>query len=160
MARILIVAGGCRGLRLAGELIAEGHAVRITTRSGGGRAAIEATGAECWIGDPARLATLRGVLDGVAVTIWALGTANGPVHALQELHAERAAFFATQAIDSTVRRLIYEAGGAEGALLAQGATAVRAVAERNAIPLSVVDADPVDFPGWSREVHDAIEKTL
>ena len=39
--------------------------MRITTRTEAGRAAIEAAGAECWIGTPDRLATLRRALDGV-----------------------------------------------------------------------------------------------
>ena len=50
--RALIVGGGCRGLDLARELAADGHAVRIVTRTEAGRAAIEAAGGECWIGTP------------------------------------------------------------------------------------------------------------
>ena len=48
------------GRRLAAEMTEHGHALRITTRTEASRAAIEATGAECWIGTPDRLATLRG----------------------------------------------------------------------------------------------------
>ncbi len=47
VARILIVGGGCRGRCWLSDLIGQGHAVRITTRGESGRAAIEATGAEC-----------------------------------------------------------------------------------------------------------------
>ena len=77
MARILIVGGGCRGRRLARQLVGEGHAVRITTRTEAGRAAIEATGAECWIGTPERLATLRGALESVTIVCWLLAGAGG-----------------------------------------------------------------------------------
>ncbi|HEX5146304.1 MAG TPA: hypothetical protein VFV85_04720, partial [Conexibacter sp.] len=65
MARVLIVGCGCRGQALARELRARGHAVRGTTRDEAGRAAIEAAGAEAWIGDPDRIATISYALDGV-----------------------------------------------------------------------------------------------
>ncbi len=77
VARILIVAGGCRGRRLARDLVGEGHAVRVTTRTEAGRAAIEATGAECWIGTPERLGTLRAALESVTIVCWLLGTVSG-----------------------------------------------------------------------------------
>jgi len=73
-----MVGGGCRGLRLARDLVAEGHAVRAVTRSDERRAAIEAAGCECWIGDPDRIGTLRYALDNVTVLLWLLGTATGP----------------------------------------------------------------------------------
>ena len=77
MARILIVGGGCRGRRLAACMVAAGHSARITTRSEAGRGAIEQAGAECWIGTPDRLATLRGALDSVTIACWLLGSASG-----------------------------------------------------------------------------------
>ena len=73
VARILIVGGGCPGRQLAALMIERGHAVRITTRSERGRSAIEQTGAECWIGTPDRLATMRGALDHVTIACWMLG---------------------------------------------------------------------------------------
>jgi hypothetical protein len=109
VARILIVAGGCRGRALAAELIAQGHIVRVSTRSEERRQAIEATGAECWVGTPDRLATMRGALDGATVLCWLLGTAAGPAEQLRELHTSRLRFFLTQAIDTTVRGIVYEA---------------------------------------------------
>src|SRR6185312_3751050 len=89
VARILILGGGCRGRRLAGELLAGGHAVRITTRAESGRAAIEALGAECWVGTPDRLATLRGSLENVAIACWLLGTASGEPEDLAALYTTR-----------------------------------------------------------------------
>ena len=114
MARILIIAGGARGRALAGGLVAEGHAVRITTRAESGRAAIEAVGAECWIGTPDRIATLRYALEGVTLACWLLGNACGqtPVAAL---HGSRLEFFVSQTIDTTVRGLVYEAAGSVAA---------------------------------------------
>ena len=73
-----MVGGGCRGLRLARTLVAEGHAVRAVTRSQARRAEIEAAGCECWIGDPDRIGSLRYALDNVTVLLWLLGTATGP----------------------------------------------------------------------------------
>ena len=111
MARVLIVGGGCRGLELASALIAQRHAVRITTRSEGGRSAIESRGAECSIGDPGRLATLRDSLEHVAVACWLLGSAAGSRAQLRALHSSRLQMFLEQAVDTTLRGFIYEAAG-------------------------------------------------
>ena len=119
MARILIVGGGCRGRRFAERMVEQGHAVRATTRGEAGRAAIEDTGAECWIGTPDRLATLRGALANVTVACWMLACARGSEQEIAPLHASRLQFFLSQAIDTTARGLIYDAwvvpGGAGGA---------------------------------------------
>jgi len=162
VARILIVAGGCRGRRLAAAMVDEGHAVRVTTRSETGRAAIEATGAECWVGTPDRLATLRGALEGVTVVCWLLGFAVGPAHALRALHSTRLEFFLGQAIDTTVRGFVYEARGttATRAMLIEGERVVRALTERNAIPTAFLTADVQDAPGWLADARVAIASLL
>jgi hypothetical protein len=162
VARILIVAGGCRGRRLAEAMVGEGHAVRITTRSEEWRAAIEATGAECWIGTPDRLATLRGALDSVTILCWLLGTASGPVEELSALHGSRLEYFMTQAIDTTVRGVVYEAGGADASaqMRAGGEAIARALTERNAIPAAFVTADPRDEAVWLAEAGAAIGSLL
>jgi nucleoside-diphosphate-sugar epimerase len=142
VARILIVGGGCRGRQFAERMVAEGHAVRTTTRRPGGRAAIEAAGAECWIGTPDRLTTLRGVLDGVTIACWMLAGATGGREEVQALHSTRLEQFLGQAIDTTVRGFVYDASpaGVEPALLAAGERAARAIAALNAIPLAVIAA--------------------
>lgn len=109
MARILIVGGGCPGRSLARRLTDGGHAVRITTRDESARAAIQAAGAECWIGTPDRLATLRGALDHVTIACWLLAGARGQREQLSALHASRLELFLTQAIDTTVRGFVYDA---------------------------------------------------
>jgi hypothetical protein len=158
VARILIVGGGCRGRRLAATLIGDGHTVRITTREEAGRAAIEASGAECWIGTPDRLATLRGALENVTVLCWLLGSARGTLEELRALHGPRLEFFATQAIDTTVRGLIYEACGTTvpSATLRSGMDVVREIAERNAIPLAFLTSDPADADAWGAEARAAV----
>jgi uncharacterized protein YbjT (DUF2867 family) len=162
----LIVAGGCRGRRLAGGLVGEGHAVRVTTREESGRAAIEAAGAECWIGTPERLGTLRAALESVTIVCWLLGTAAGPEDELAELHGSRLEFFLGQAIDTTVRGFVYEAvgeaeDGVESAdVLAGGELIVRRIAERNEIPVGFIRAGPGDADAWLADAHAEIGALL
>jgi hypothetical protein len=163
VARILIVAGGCRGRRLAGDL--EGQAVRVTTRTESGRAAIEAAGAECWIGTPERLGTLRAALENVTVVCWLLGTATGSADELGALHGSRLEFFLGQAIDTTVRGFVYEAAGVPGGavsadVLAEGERIVRRVAARNEIPVGFLRVDPGDTDAWLACAHAEIEALL
>ena len=162
MARVLIVGGGCRGRALAARLIDAGHAVRITTRAEPGRAAIEALGAECWIGTPDRLQTLRGALDGVTVGCWLLGTASGEEDTLSALHTTRLELFLTQAIDTTVRGLVYEAGGEGGPAAARerGEEIVRTITARNQIPLAWLREDPRATDAWVAAALGAVEGVL
>ncbi len=161
VARILLIGGGARGRMLAADLRDAGHVVRITTRTDASRAAIEAAGAECWIGTPDRLATLRRALDGVAVACWLLGSARGTPAQLEELHTSRLRFFVTQTIDTTIRGLVYEAAGSVGtATLALGREVVESVAARNEIPFEILDADPADVPAWRAGALAAIDALL
>jgi hypothetical protein len=161
VARILIVGGGCRGRRLAGELVGEGHAVRVTTRAEMGRAAIEATGAECWIGTPERLGTLRGALESVTIVCWLLGAITGPVEELRALHSSRLEFFLGQVIDTTVRGFVYEvAGTVPGDALAEGERIVRALGERNAIPVAFLRADVEDPDAWQVQARTEVDALL
>jgi hypothetical protein len=163
VARILIVGGGCRGRRLAVRLVQEcRHAVRITTRTESGRAAIEATGAECLIGTPDRLASMRGALEGVTIACWLLGTAEGDPAQATALHGSRVEAFLSQAIDTTMRGFVYEAAGvivAEEARI-EGERIVRTVAERNAIPAAVLRADVEDPETWQAEAWAAVDGLL
>ncbi len=181
MARILIVGGGCRGRRFAERMVEQGHAVRATTRTEAGRPAIEATGAECWIGTPDRLATLRGALENVTVACWMLACATGSEQELAALHRSRLEFFLSQAIDTTARGLIYDAwvvpgaGGAHGAggasvdradarrpsseMLAEGARIFRSLTELNAIPAVVLEGGSEDAV-WLATAGDAVAALL
>jgi uncharacterized protein YbjT (DUF2867 family) len=160
VARILIVAGGCRGRRLAAAMVGDGHAVRVSTRSETGRAAIEAAGAECWIGTPDRLATMRAALDGVTILCWLLGSAVGPPQELDALHTTRLEFFLTQAIDTTVRGFVYEGAGTPPRLLAEGERRARALVERNAIPAAFLTTDPQQSTPWLAGARAAIDSLL
>jgi hypothetical protein len=161
MARILIIAGGARGRALACDLVADGHAVRISAREESARAAIEATGAECWIGTPDRIATLRYALDGVTIACWLLATACGDEAAVAALHGSRLEFFINQTIDTSVRGLVYEAAGTVNeATLAGGRALITARAAYNEIPLAVLEADPLDAGAWVGHARAAIDGLL
>ena len=107
MARVLIVGCGCRGQELARELRAAGHAVRGTTRDRGRFPAIEAAGAEPYLGDPDRIATLMEALTGVTILCWLMGTAEGA----PELHDGRLRMLWEKLVDTPVRGVVYEAAG-------------------------------------------------
>ena len=182
MARILIVGGGCPGRSLAQRLADGGHAVRITTRDESTRAAIEAVGAECWIGTPDRLATLRGALDHVTVACWLLAGAHGAAEQLDALYSSRLELFLTQAIDTTVRGFVYDATapgedrapGADRAAgrdrgrdavtsqqLSGGALIVERLTALNAIPAVVLHAGgDADTESWVGSAARAIDELL
>ncbi len=161
MARILIVGGGCRGRRLGQALVRDGLAVRITTRTAAGRAAIEAAGAECFVGTPERIASLRYALEGVTVICWLLGTAAGEAGAVAGLHGSRLESMLSQIVDTTVRGIVYEAAGSVGAeTLAAGAGLVAATAELNRIPHRRLDADPRDAAAWPGAARAAVVDLL
>ncbi|MCW2991475.1 MAG: hypothetical protein JWM73_2069 [Solirubrobacterales bacterium] len=147
--RVLLVGGGCRGLELTRSLVADGHAVRVTTRTEARRAEIETAGGECWIGDPDRIGSLRYALANVTVLLWALGTVDRP-----ELHGSRLAMMLERTVDTMVRGVIYEGGSAEG----------RAIIERmcrlNEVPYAFLDADPADGPAWAAAAERCIGALL
>jgi len=143
MARVLIVGCGCRGQALARALRAQGHAVRGTTRSQARREAIEAAGAEVWIGDPDRIATIHYALADVTILCWLLGSASGSAEQLAALHGSRLAMLLERTIDTTVRGLLYEAAGSvDAAVLAGGAATVQAACSKSEIPHALLTADP------------------
>jgi hypothetical protein len=207
VARLLIVGGGCRGRLLAAELVTDGHAVRIVSRSESRREPIESVGAQCVIADPDRLGTLRPALEAVTVACWLLATARGPREQVDALHGSRLERFVHQLIDTTVRGFVYEApslasgsaavssekvvrggevldavgegvdSGGEGvdavaadhegvdrlvapAVLVEGRQIASTLARRNAIPLSVLSADPSDRAAWLSEARAAVAALL
>ncbi|MGN6869226.1 MAG: NAD(P)H-binding protein [Solirubrobacteraceae bacterium] len=161
MARCLIIGCGCRGRSLASELIARGHAVRGTTRDAARRAAIEESGAEAFVGDPDRIATLTPALDQVTVACVLLGSADGSPAALEALHGTRLEMLLTKTVDTTVRAIVYEAAGtADPALLAAGAALVRARCEDSRIPYALLKANPADHRGWTLAALAAVDTAL
>ena len=139
MARVLIVGCGCRGQELARALVAAGHAVRGTTRDPARTAAIAATGAEPYVGDPDRIGTLMEALRGVTIVCWLLGTVPDA-----DLHGPRLRMLFEKLVDTHVRGVVYEAALAEGERIARDA------AERRQIPVAIVE------PGEARAAVDRL----
>ena len=156
-----MVGGGCRGLDLARALVADGHAVRAVTRSPDGRAAIETAGAECFLGDPDVVGTLRYALDNVTILLWLLGTATGPADKVAALHGSRLRMMLEKTTDTTVRGVVYEAAGTVAApVLAAGVEEVRRARRTNEIPYALVTADPADRAAWLGDARAAIAALL
>lgn len=161
MARVLIVGCGCRGQALARALRDRGHAVRGTTRDEARRAQIEAAGAEVWIGDPDRIATIHYALADVTILCWLMGSASGTREQLEALHGSRLRMLLERTIDTTVRGLLYEAAGSvEAALLAAGAETVRAACGKSEIPHALLGANPADHEAWLAAALAAIDGLL
>jgi len=157
VARVLIVGCGCRGRSLTAALLADGHAVRGTTRAETGLAEIEAVGAEGVVADPDRLGTILVQLAGVTLICWLMGSATGA----DDLHGPRLETLLERLVDTPVRGIVYEAAGSvEPALLATGAAAVRAAAERWRLPAEVVETDPSDHAEWLDAMRAAVERLL
>ena len=148
MARVLIVPCGCRGRALASALVADGHAVRGTTR-GGGEEAIRAAGAEPYVGDPDRIGTLMDALSGVTIVCWLMGTIPVP-----ELHEGRLRMLWEKLVDTPVRGVVYEGARPQGEQVA------RTAAQTWQIPLEVLDADPLDHDAWQAAAHGAVDRLL
>ena len=133
--------------------------MRGTTRSQAGAEAIAAAGAEPYVGDPDRVATLMEAIAGVTVVVWLLGSAEGDRAA--ELHAGRLRMLCEKLVDTPVRGLVYEgAGTLPGEVLAGGAEVVRRAAATWSIPVEVLATDPADCEAWSREAAAAVGRLL
>jgi uncharacterized protein YbjT (DUF2867 family) len=156
MARVLIVGCGGRGQALARVLTADGHAVRGTTRDPSRAAEIEAAGAEAYLADPDRIATLMDALPGVTVVCWLMGTADSP-----DLHDGRLRMLCEKLVDTGVRGLVYEAAGSAPAeWLQRGAAIVRRAQTVWNIPVEVLATDPADCDAWMAGAREATARLL
>ena len=141
--RLLLVGGGCRGLELTRALVAEGHAVRVVTRTEERRTEIEAAGGECWIGDPDRIGTLRYAVANVTILLWALDTVDRP-----ELHGSRLEMMLERTVDTMVRGVIYEGE--------RGREVVERMCSLNEVPLRLLAADASDSVGWAAAARELV----
>jgi hypothetical protein len=161
LARCLIIGCGCRGRMVAGQLVADGHAVRGTTRDPARVPLIEGVGAEAVVGDPDVVATLVEALDHVTVACILLGSAVGTPEQLAALHGSRLEMLLTKTVDTTARGVVYEAAGTvDGEVLRGGAERVRRFGERSLAGVEVVEADPADHPGWLAAALGAVRRLL
>ena len=83
--------------------------MRGTTRYPARADAISVAGAEPFVGDPDRIATLMDAVYGVTMVVWLLGSAAG--EGADELHAGRLRMLCEKLVDTHVRGLVYEAAG-------------------------------------------------
>jgi uncharacterized protein YbjT (DUF2867 family) len=144
MARVLIVGCGCRGEALARDLRSAGHAVRGTTRDPARVPAIAAAGAEPYVGDPDRVATLMEALTGVTILCWLMGTATGDAERVAALHDGRLRMLWEKLVDTPER----------------GRAVALAAHETWRIPLELVEADPGDHVRWRRDAAAAVATLL
>src|SRR3954452_70798 len=131
MARALIVGGAFRGRELGGRLLADGWAVRGTSRHEEGLAAIEAAGIEPALADPERPGTILELVDDVAVLVLLLGSAGGSEEELAAIHGPRLERLMEHLVETPVRGVLYE--GTE-----EGAEVVRRAAHTWRIPAGIV----------------------
>jgi nucleoside-diphosphate-sugar epimerase len=161
MARVLIVGCGCRGQALARELRAAGHAVRGTTRDPARTGEIAAAGAEPYVGDPDRVATLMEALTGVTVVCWLMGTATGDPERVAALHDGRLRMLWEKLVDTPVRGVVHEAAGPlPPEVLARGRAVAEAAHRTWRIPLAVLDTDPAREDAWRTAAASAVAGLL
>jgi uncharacterized protein YbjT (DUF2867 family) len=159
LARVLIVGCGCRGRALAGALLADGLAVRGTSRTAAGAAAVAGAGAEAAVADPDRLAGLVPHLAGVSVVCWLLGSATGP--GVEGLHGRRLATLLEHLVDTPVRGFVYEASGtAPAAARGEGRRLVSEAGERWRLRVAIVEEPPVAHAAWLAASAGAVRELL
>jgi hypothetical protein len=111
-------------------------------------AEIAATGAEPYVGDPDRIATLMDGLHGVTIVCWLMGTIPDP-----DLHAGRLRMLWEKLVDTPVRGVVYEGIFPEGEAIARGAS------DTWQIPLEVLSGDPRG-DAWVTEAVAAVDRLL
>jgi uncharacterized protein YbjT (DUF2867 family) len=141
VARALIVGCGCRGRALGQRLLADGWAVRGTSRRQEDLAAIEAAGIEPALADPERPATLLELIGDVTAVYWLLGSAEGTPEQLEAIHGPKLERFLERLVETPVRRFVYEAeGSVDQATLRRGAAVVLDASQRWRIPAEISTA--------------------
>ena len=159
MARVLIVGCGGRGQALARELRAAGHAVRGTTRTPAGTDAIREAGAEPFVGDPDRIATLMDGLIATTIVVWLMGSAEGD--GARDLHDGRLRMLMEKVVDTPVRGVVYEAAGElPDEWLEHGAGIVRTAHETWNIPVEIVTTPPSKCADWTAAMVAAVTTLL
>ncbi len=162
MARILMVGDERRGLRLAEQMLQAGHAARVVVTTAERREEAEGAGAEAVLGDPDRLASLRGALEHVTIACWLMAGVDGAPEKAEALHGSRLEQFLASAVDSTLRGFVYERGGnvVASETLDEGERIVRDISTKNEIPVVVLRCDPADEDRWLEEANQAIDVLL
>jgi uncharacterized protein YbjT (DUF2867 family) len=125
-------------------LLADGWAVRGTSRREEGLVAIEAAGIEPALADPDQPATVLDLVGDVAAIYWLLGSAVGGPENLEAIHGPRLERLLERLVETPVRRFVYEAyGSVDSEVLAGGVALVERAAETWRIPIEVLRAPNV-----------------
>jgi uncharacterized protein YbjT (DUF2867 family) len=130
----LIVGCGSRGRELGERLLADGWAVRGTSRRNEGLAAIEAAGIEPALADPDRPGTILELVNDVAILVLLLGGADASEEELAAIHGPRLERLMEHLVETPVRGVVYE--GTE-----EGAEVVRSAGRTWRIPVRVLSPD-------------------
>jgi len=131
VARALIVGCGCRGRELGERLLAEGWAVRGTSRREEGLGAIEAAGIEPALADPERPGTILELVGDVAVLVLLFGGVSGSDEEVAAIHGPRLERLMEHLVETPVRGVAYE--GTEA-----GSEVVRDAGRTWRIPVEIV----------------------
>jgi nucleoside-diphosphate-sugar epimerase len=151
MARALIVGCGCRGRELGERLLADGWAVRGTSRREEGLAAIEAARIEPALADPRRPGTILELVNDVAILVLLLGSAAGSEEELAAIHGPRLERLMEHLVETPVRGVLYE--GTE-----EGVEVVQSAARTWRIPVRTISASPSQTP--HREGGDGLAEEV
>jgi nucleoside-diphosphate-sugar epimerase len=135
----LIVGCGCRGRQLGERLLADGWAVRGTSRRQEGLAAIEAAGIEPALADPDRPGTILELVGDVAVLVLLLGNASGSEEELAAIHGPRLERLMEHLVETPVRGVLYEG-------TKEGDEVVSLAGERWRIPIRTLPPNPSQSP--------------
>jgi hypothetical protein len=162
MARILIVGGDDRGLRLAASLLQAGYPVRIVSGADSSRGIQRhVPGAERFTADPERPGTLKAALEHVSVACWLFGSTSDTAPGVNLLNGRHLESFLHHTVDSSVRGIVYEAAGRAGAAtLTTGTNLAKVFARLHAIPLALITADPLKRDAWLVDAREAIARIL
>lgn len=161
MARALLVGCGCHGRELGRALLAEGWAVRGTSRREDGLAAIGSAGIEPAIADPDRVGTVLDHVGDVTVVAWLLGSASGTADEVRAANELRLGSLLEKLVDTPVRGFVFEgAGSADPQVLAAGAELVERAGRTWMIPVRVVSAERDGDGAWTAAMATAVAGVL
>jgi hypothetical protein len=155
VARALIVGCGCRGRELGERLLADGWAVRGTSRREDGLAAVEAAGIEAALADPDRPGTILELVNDVAILVLLLGSATGGKEELAAIHGPRLERLMEHLVETPVRGVLYE--GTE-----QGAEVVEDAGRTWRIPVRTIStsSSPPAHTAGGDELAEEVEALL
>jgi hypothetical protein len=150
VARALIVGCGCLGTELGSGLVADGWAVRGTSRSAEGAQRIEDAGLEGVVCDPDRVGTVLEHVGDVAVVVWALGGATGA--SAPDVNGPRLERMLERLVDTPVRGFVLDAPPGQP----EAKDLVAAASETWRIPARVVEVERTSSSDWVAAMRDAV----